>query len=188
MIIRTLEFLASGRKHAINFIRIAIFIVMAWIGGLKVFPYEAVGIVHFVSNSPLMSFFYAKEAPEYKEFKNPEGALVEKNVQWHKENRTYLFSYGLGAVICVFGAFVLSGIWSPLGGLIGGVMTVIMSLVTLSFLITTPEVWVPNLGDKHHGFPYLSVAGRLVIKDIIMLGGGLICMSDCAERLLKRLR
>ena len=27
-----------------------------------------------------------------------------------------------------------------------------MSLVTLSFLITTPESWVPNLGDSEHGF------------------------------------
>lgn len=25
-------------------------------------------------------------------------------------------------------------------------------LVTLSFLITTPEAWVPALGDAHHGF------------------------------------
>ena len=42
----------------INFMRIAICIVMVWIGGLKVFQYEADGIVPFVINSPFMSFFF----------------------------------------------------------------------------------------------------------------------------------
>ncbi|MEP2771410.1 MAG: DUF417 family protein [Fulvivirga sp.] len=31
---------------------------MAWIGALKVFHYEADGIVFIVANSPLMSFFF----------------------------------------------------------------------------------------------------------------------------------
>ena len=64
-----------------------------------------------------------------------------------------------------------------------------MALVTLSFLITTPEVWVPNLGGDmptpQHGFPYLSGAGRLVIKDIIMMAGGLLIASDSAKKLLE---
>jgi uncharacterized membrane protein YkgB len=64
-----------------------------------------------------------------------------------------------------------------------------MALVTLTFLITTPESWVPNLGGDiptpQFGFPYLSGAGRLVIKDIIMMAGGLIVASDCAKNLLK---
>ena len=54
-----LEKLAGLQSQFINFIRIAIFIVMAWIGGLKVCQYEADGIVPFVTNSPFMSFFYA---------------------------------------------------------------------------------------------------------------------------------
>jgi uncharacterized membrane protein YkgB len=61
-----------------------------------------------------------------------------------------------------------------------------MSIVTLSFLITTPEVWVPNLGGDYptpqYGFPYLTGAGRLVIKDIIMMAAGLICASDNAKK------
>ncbi|WP_400262374.1 DUF417 family protein [Sphingobacterium sp. SG20118] len=36
------------------------------------------------------------------------------------------------------------------------------------------------------GFPYLSGAGRLVIKDIIMMAAGLVIASDGAKRLLKR--
>lgn len=196
-----LKFLSSGQSTFINFLRIAIFIVMAWIGGLKAFQYEADGIVPFVSNSPFMSFFYANSnktalnnkgetVPQYKLHRNPEGKMVAKNIAWHKENHTYLFSYGLGTMICLIGTLTLLGIWFPRVGLLGGLLTFGMAIVTLSFLITTPEVYVPNLGGDlptpRYGFPYLSGAGRLVLKDIIMMAGGLIAASDCARRLLGR--
>lgn len=181
-------FLTNAQRGFIHFLRLAIFIVTAWIGGLKVYQYEADGIVPFVANSPFMSFFYAKDAPEYQAYKNPEGKTVQKNIDWHKENNTYIFSYGLGAVIVLIGICTLLGIWNANIGLWGGLLTFGMSIVTLSFLITTPEVYVPNLGGDfptpQHGFPYLSGAGRLVLKDVIMMGAGLVCAADCARRIL----
>ena len=183
-----IQFLANSQSYFINLTRISILIVMLWIGGLKVYQYEADGIVPFVANSPLMLFFYSKNAPEYKDYKNPEGKTVQKNIDWHKENGTYIFAYGLGTVIIVIGLLTFIGIWHNKIGLVGGVLTFGMSLVTLTFLITTPEVYVPNLGGDfqtpQYGFPYLSGAGRLVIKDLIMMATGLICASDCARRLL----
>lgn len=185
---RLLIILTQNQPQFINLARIAILIVMVWIGGLKAFQYEADGIVPFVANSPLMSFFYSKKAPEYQDYKNPEGKTVQKNIDWHKENRTYIFSYGLGAVIVMIGVLTLLGIWYAKVGLLGGLLTFGMSLVTLTFLITTPEVYVPNLGGDfptpQYGFPYLSGAGRLVLKDVIMMAAGLICASDCAKRIL----
>lgn len=187
---KLITYLANSQSGFINLTRISIFIVMAWIGGLKVYQYEADGIVPFVANSPLMSFFYAKEAPEYNNYKNPEGKTVRKNIDWHKENRTYIFSYGLGTVIVIIGTLTLLGIWYAKIGLLGGMLTFGMSIVTLTFLITTPEVYVPNLGGDfptpQHGFPYLSGAGRLVIKDIIMLAAGLMCASESANRILNK--
>ncbi|WP_164110628.1 MULTISPECIES: reactive chlorine resistance membrane protein RclC [Sphingobacterium] len=184
-----LQFLANSQSNFIHLMRISIFIVMAWIGGLKAFQYEADGIVPFVANSPFMSFFYQKSAPEYQNYKNPEGKTVQKNIDWHLSNGTYAFSYALGSVIVIIGLLTLAGIWSAKLGLIGGILTFGMSLVTLSFLVTTPEVYVPNLGGDfatpHYGFPYLSGAGRLVLKDIIMLAAGLVVASDSAQRLIK---
>ena len=197
---RILEWLASGQSQFINFIRIAIFIVMAWIGGLKAYQYEADGIVPFVINSPFMNFFYQNTGhtavnengdmvDEYTLHKNPEGKTVQKNIDWHKENGTYVFSYGLGTVIVTIGLLVLLGIWFPKIGLAGGLLTMGMSVVTLSFLITTPEVYVPNLGGDfptpQYGFPYLSGAGRLVLKDIIMMAAGLIIASESARKILR---
>lgn len=87
------------------------------------------------------------------------------------------------------GLLTLSGIWNPTTGMAGGLLTFGMSIVTLSFLITTPETYVPNLGGDlptpNYGFPYLSGAGRLILKDIIMMAGGLIAASECAQRYLK---
>lgn len=180
--------LARSQRHYINLMRISIFIVMVWIGGLKAFKYEADGIVPFVANSPFMSFFYAKDAPEYKDYKNPEGKTVRKNIEWHQANKTYVFSYGLGLVIIVIGVVTLLGIWHSKIGLLGALLTFGMSMVTLTFLITTPEVYVPNLGGDfptpEFGFPYLSGAGRLVLKDVIMMAAALVCASDSAKRIL----
>lgn len=183
-------FLARSQRRFVHVARVAIFIVMAWIGGLKAFQYEADGIVPFVANSPLMSFLYANEAPEYQAYRNPEGKVVQAHIDWHTANGTYLFAYGLGAVILVIGVLTLLGIWYDRIGMWGGLLTFGMSLVTLSFLITTPEVYVPDLGGDYptprHGFPYLSGAGRLVVKDVIMLAAGLMCAADNASRLLAR--
>lgn len=185
-----ITFLANSQSSFIHLARFSILIVMVWIGGLKVYQYEADGIVPFVANSPFMSFFYNKEAPEYKDYRNPEGKTVQRNIDWHKENGTYIFAYGLGAVIVIIGLLTFMGVWFDRTGLLGGLLTFGMSLVTLSFLITTPEVYVPNLGGDfptpQFGFPYLSGAGRLVLKDVIMMAAGLIVASDSARRILAK--
>jgi uncharacterized membrane protein YkgB len=182
-----LELLANSQKNFIHFLRISIFIVMAWIGGLKAFHYEAEGIIPFVANSPFMSFMLNKnvsDADNYKLHKNKEGEVIPENVKWHEANGTYTFSHGLGTAIVLIGISVLLGIFYPKIGVVSGILTAIMSFVTLSFLITTPEVWVPDLGGSEHGFPLLSGAGRLVIKDIIMMGAGLVIASDSAKSIL----
>lgn len=70
-------------------------------------------------------------------------------------------------------------------GIIGDSLLIVMTAGTLSFLITTPETWVPDLGGPNHGFPYLSGAGRLVIKDIAMMAGGFILLGTDFKRILK---
>lgn len=68
--------LANSQRYFTNLTRIAIFIVMAWIGGLKVFKYEADGIVPFAANSPFMSFLYNKKPPEYQQYIIADGAVA----------------------------------------------------------------------------------------------------------------
>jgi len=70
--------------------------------------------------------------------------------------------------------------------MIASILVFIMTLGTLSFLITTPESWVPHLTDSDWGFPFLSGRGRLVIKDLVILGGAIITMSESAALYLQR--
>ena len=186
--ISLLSFAANLKNVGLKLIRLAILIVFVWIGALKFTHYEADGIVPFVANSPFMSFFYAKEAPEYKEYKNKEGEFVQKNREWHESNRTYIFSRGLGVLIMSIGILVFLGIFSSKAGIVGDTLAIIMTIGTLSFLITTPECWVPDLGSGEHGFPLLSGAGRLVIKDTVILAGAITLLSDSAGRVLKQLK
>src|SRR6188474_1652429 len=131
-------------RVAVHVTRVALIVVLVWIGALKAAPYEADGIVPFVANSPFMSFFYA-DAGNYKAHKNPEGVLNAENRAWHEANRTYEFAYGLGAVIVLYGLLLCLHPWLPQVAAVGSFLVFIMSFVTLSFLVTTPECWVPNL-------------------------------------------
>jgi reactive chlorine resistance protein C len=181
---RLFETAARADRLGIAVTRVGLIVVLLWIGGLKAFRYEADGIVPFVANSPLMNFWYA-DPGNYKAHKNPEGALVPENREWHEANRTYPFAYGLGTVIVLYGLLLCLHPWLPQVATVGSFLVVVMSFVTLSFLITTPECWVPALGDANHGFPYLSGAGRLVLKDAIMLGAALVTMADSARAYLR---
>jgi uncharacterized membrane protein YkgB len=165
--------------------RIGLVVVLVWIGGLKVFHYEADGIAPFVANSPFMKFFYADPAG-YKAHVNPEGAVVPANRAWHEMNRTYPFALGLGGVIVLYGVLIALHPVLPQAATLGGFLVVVMSFVTLSFLVTTPEVWVADRGGPEHGFPLLSGAGRLVVKDAIMMGAALVTMADSAKAYLRR--
>ena len=136
---------ASTQKLGVNLIRVAILVIFVWIGGLKFWNYEAEGIVPFVANSPFMSFFYTKSAPEYKEYKAGRGSnSMEDETSVHVENNTYGFSHGLGILIMTIGILTFLGIFSPKIGLAGAALAIVMTIGTLSFLVTTPEVWVPT--------------------------------------------
>jgi reactive chlorine resistance protein C len=187
-ITRFFSLAASTQNMGLTLTRLGLITVLVWIGALKIYKYEADGIVPFVANSPAMSFFYKYPAPEYKKHMNAEGALVPENRAWHESNHTYPFAIGLGAVICLYGLMIALNPWLPQVAAVGSALVIIMSLVTLSFLITTPEAWVPNLGDHDYGFPLLSGRGRLVIKDAIMLGAAWVTMADSAAAYLRKRR
>jgi uncharacterized membrane protein YkgB len=166
--------------------RLGLVVVLLWIGGQKVCRFEADGIVPFVANSPFMGFFYAHPAPEYKQHMNKEGEVIPANRAWHESNHTYTFAYALGAVIVAYGLMVAAHPWLPRVAAVGSFLVFVMSFVTLSFLVTTPECWVPDLGGPEHGFPLLAAPGRLVVKDAIMMGAALVTMADSARAYLRK--
>ena len=180
------ELAARLDRVGISLTRVGLVVVLVWIGSLKVYPYEDEGIVPFVANSPFMSFFYKAPAGEYRQHMNREGELVPTNREWHERNGTYPFAWGLGSVIVAFGIMIALHPRLPRVAAVGSFLVFGMSFVTLSFLITTPEAWVPMLGSPEHGFPLLSGAGRLVVKDAIMMGAAVVTMADSAKAYLRQ--
>jgi len=173
----------SSNRVGIGAMKIAIAIIFLWIGFLKFQPYEADSITPFVANSPVMSFFY-EHPEEYKPHLTKEGELKPEQRAWQTGNNTYGFSKGLGTLELIIGGLTLAGLVSRRLGLVGAALAFATPFVTLSFLFTTPEAWVPALGDAQHGFPYLSGAGRLVIKDVAILSGAWLILVDTARALL----
>ncbi len=177
---------AASDRIGMGLLRIGLVLVLVWIGGLKFAKYEADGIVPLVANSPLMSFFYRHPAPEYRQYMNKEGELNPAHRQWQETNGTYPFAMGLGIAIVSIGILIGMHPILPQFAAIGSFLLILMACTTLSFLVTTPEAWVPALGDATHGFPYLSGVGRLVVKDAIMLGGAVVTLADSAKAWLRR--
>lgn len=182
---RLFEFAARLDRVGLTLTRVGLVVVLVWIGGLKVYRYEGEGIVPFVANSPVMSFFYA-DPDHYKARVNKEGALVPENRAWHEANRTYPFAWGLGSVIVLYGVLIALHPIAPRVAAVGSFLVAVMSVVTLSFLVTTPEVWVPDLSSGEHGFPLLAGPGRLVVKDAIMLGAAVVTMADSAKAYVRK--
>jgi uncharacterized membrane protein YkgB len=183
---RIFEQTAKLDRVGMGLVRLGLIVVLFWIGGLKFTDYEADGIVPLVANSPLMSFFYHYPTPEYRQYMNKEGEVIPAHQQWNKSNGTYTFSHGLGIVIVLIGVLIASYPILPQVSAVGSFLLILMSLTTLSFLVTTPEAWVPALGASTHGFPYLSGAGRLIVKDAIMLGAAVVTLGDSARTWLWR--
>jgi reactive chlorine resistance protein C len=170
-------------RVAMGMLRASLVIVLVWIGGLKFVDYEADSIVPLVANSPVMSFLYHHPA-DYRPHMNKEGELNLQHREWHRENGTYTFSHGLGAAIVGIGLLIALYPVKPELSALGSGLLILMSCTTLSFLITTPEAWVPALGDANHGFPYLSGGGRLIVKDFIMLAAAVDTLADSAKTAL----
>ena len=182
---RVLGLVASPASDRIGLhaMRIAIALVFLWIGGLKFAAYEADSITPFVANNPVMSLFYA-HPDQYAQHLTREGELKPAERAWQTENHTYAFSRGLGTVELTIGLLTLAGLVSRRLGLAGAALAVGTSFVTLSFLVTTPEAWVPALGDAQDGFPFLSGGGRLVLKDVMLMAGGWLVLADSARAVL----
>jgi reactive chlorine resistance protein C len=185
-VIRLYAMAARLDRVGMGMLRLGLVVVLLWIGGLKFADYEADSIVPLVANSPLMSYLYHYPAPEYRHYMNKEGEVIPAHHQWNVENGTYPVSYGLGITIMLIGVLIASYPIAPQVSAVGSFVLILMACTTLSFLVTTPEVWVSAIGSATHGFPYLSGAGRLVVKDSIMLGAALVTMADAAKTWLHR--
>lgn len=120
--------------------RYGLVLVLVWIGGMKFTRVEAEGIKPLVANSPLMSWIY--------DVMSVTG-----------------FAKLLGSVEIAIAVLIALRPVAPMVSAVGSLLAVVMFLVTLSYLFSTPG-WEERLG-----FPALSVSpGQFLLKDLVLLG------------------
>ena len=129
-----------GRTAAAMGLYISLVVIYGWFGGMKFTAYEAEGLTGLVGNNPLLSWTYS--------------LFSARN-----------FSSLLGVLELSIGALIAARLFNPVYSLVGGLLSAGLFATTLSFMVTTPGVLVPELG-----FPAISVApGQFLLKDIGLL-------------------
>jgi uncharacterized membrane protein YkgB len=120
-------------------VRYALVIILLWVGALKFTAYEAEGIQVFVENSPLLSWLYDVVSV-----------------------RT--FSTLLGISEITLGLMIATRPFMPKVSAVGSLGALLLFLVTLTFVFSTPGAWQPG-----YGVPYLSPdPGQFLAKDVAL--------------------
>lgn len=83
----------------------------------------------------------------------------------------------LGIVEIFTAGLLIASLWSKHAALAAGVLASGIFAVTCSTLLALP-IWEPSAG----GFPYLTFAGTFLLKDIALLGIGLVVLGDALAR------
>jgi uncharacterized membrane protein YkgB len=121
-------------------LRYGLVIILLWVGSLKFTAYEAEGIQGLVANSPLLSWAYSIFSV-----------------------RTFAALLGAGEI--AIGLMIAMRPISPRVSAIGSFGAIILFLVTLTFIFSTPGVWQPG-----YGFPFPSpMPGQFLAKDVALL-------------------
>ncbi|MFK4505697.1 YkgB family protein [Bradyrhizobium daqingense] len=136
---------------------VSLAIIYAWFGGMKFTDYEAQGLVPLVENSPLLSWFYAVFSVRG-------------------------FSTFLGFVELSIGLLIALRLVSPFFSVAGGLLSAGLFVTTVSFMVSTPGVVVPELG-----VPAISVApGQFLLKDVGLFAASFWVFADSLKSVIRK--
>jgi uncharacterized membrane protein YkgB len=137
-------------------LRYGIVLILVWIGLMKFTAYESEGIRPFVENSPPFAWTYSVF-----------GVQGMSNI--------------LGVVEIAIAILIAMRPWAPKVSALGSLAAAGMFLSTISFLVTTPQAWLPETG------PFaISVPGQFLLKDVVLLGASLWSLSEALKATQRR--
>ena len=120
--------------------RAVMVIIFFFFGYQKWFPYEAQGLIPYISNGPLISWMY----PVF----GVRGA-----------------TYFLGVSEWVFGALVFWGFWNKKAGILGALGSCFSFIATVTIIPFFPDGWAASAG----GFPAMTEHVAFLMKDLVLL-------------------
>lgn len=124
-----------------HILRYGLVIILIGVGLLKFTAYETEGIQPLVTNSPLLGW--------------GNGVFGVAT-----------FSAVIGVIEIVLALMIAARAFAPKVSAIGSMGAIVMLVITLTLLFTTPGVW-----QQGYGFPFPSpMPGQFLLKDILLLG------------------
>jgi uncharacterized membrane protein YkgB len=134
-------------------VRWGVVIILAWIGGMKLTAYEAMGIQPLVAHSPLLSWMC--DFLSVRSFSTMLGFLE------------------IGTAVLISLRSV-----SPKASAIGSLLAIGLFGTTLSMLVSTPG-WEPSLGFP----ALSAMPGQFLLKDIVYLGASIWILGESLKAL-----
>jgi uncharacterized membrane protein YkgB len=134
-------------------LRYGLVAILLYFGTFKFTATEAQGIVPLIANSPLTSWLYA--------------VLSVQAV-----------SNLIGAIELLIALLLAVRPFAPRAAALGGVLGAGVFLTTLSFLITTPGMW---MRAPDFFLPLPSGAGGFILKDLFLLGAAMWSAGEALD-------
>ena len=120
-------------------VRASMVIIYFFFGYQKWFPYEAQGLIPFISNGPLISWMY----PVF----GIQGA-----------------SWFLGVSEWLFGSLLFLGFWNKKLGILGALGSCVTFIMTITIIPFMPDGWAASAG----GFPAMVGNVAFLMKDVVL--------------------
>ena len=134
-------------------VRASMVIIYFFFGYQKWFPYEAQGLIPFISNGPLISWMY----PVF----GIQGA-----------------SWFLGASEWLFGALLFLGFWNKKLGILGAAGSCLTFIMTVTIMPFMPDAWNAAAG----GFPAMQGNEAFLMKDVVLFAVSFYLLKQDVER------
>src|ERR1700722_14929209 len=136
-------------------VRASMVIIFLLFGYQKWFPYEAQGLIPFISNGPLLSWMY----PVF----GIQGA-----------------SWFLGVSEWLFGALLFLGYWNKQLGILGALGACVSFIMTISIIPFMPDGWAASAG----GFPAMTGNVAFLMKDVVLFAVSVYLLKQDVMRVL----
>jgi uncharacterized membrane protein YkgB len=134
-------------------IRASMVLIFLFFGYQKWFEYEAVVLIPFISNSPLISWLYP--------------VFGIRGASWF-----------LGVSEWLFGVLLFVGFWDKRVGILGAIGSLATYFVTVTIIPFMPNGWAASAG----GFPAMVGNVPFLMKDVVLFAASVYLLKQDVER------
>jgi uncharacterized membrane protein YkgB len=134
-------------------VRASMVLIFLFFGYQKWFEYEAVVLIPFISNSPLISWLYP--------------VFGIRGASWF-----------LGVSEWLFGVLLFVGFWDKRVGILGAIGSLATYFVTVTIIPFMPNGWAASAG----GFPAMVGNVPFLMKDVVLFAASVYLLKQDVER------